>query len=404
MPPRIPQTSTHLPRLLFITNEPPHTAAAGSIYFHRLFSDYPAERLRVISNRPLPSPEQRLGCDYFTHRIWADRLKQTRFWKWRTAARVLGGTDLLSLSSLDRLVGDFQPDAVVTLMQDSWVYELAARYARNKKLPLVLFIHDLPHGFEPVAPWLVKRQLRRDRAIYAQAAVRFCVSPGMEAWFHKEFGIAGDVLLPPRSPNPPSQDPELCRTLKNPGNLTLGYAGGLHYGYGEQIAAMLPVLRATQTRLEIFGPTPSGTLAELKYATDVLTFHGYAPTPEEAWTGLLTRCDAVLLPYLNPPGEHHLQYQTHFPSKLGDMLSLGIPTIVSGPSDAGGVMWCLSSGLSDVVISDNGLEPLKAALERMMESPDLRVDIAKRSREAADVFAPEVISASFINRLNEIVE
>ncbi len=392
---------THAPRLLFITNEPPHTAAAGSIYFHRLFRDYPAESLRVISNSPLPCSGQRLACDYFTHRIWADRLKQTRFWKWRTAARVLGGADLLSLSSLDRLVGDFQPDAVVTLMQDSWVYDLAARYARKNKLPLVLFIHDLPHGFEPVVPWLVKHQLQRDRAIYAQAAVRFCVSPGMEAWFHKEFGIAGDVLLPPRSPNPPSQDPELCRTLKNPGNLTLGYAGGLHYGYGEQIAAMLPVLRATKTRLEIFGPMPSGKLAGLKDATDVLAFHGYAPTPEEAWTGLLTRCDAVLLPYLNPPGEHHVQYQTHFPSKLGDMLSLGLPVVVTGPEDASGVAWCQANDLSDGVVTAERGNALAAIFTNLSEMDELRADISIRSLRAAHAFDLDAISADLNKKIRK---
>jgi len=388
-------------RLLFITSEPPHTAAAGSIYFHRLFREYPADRLRVITNGSLPSRDQRLSCDYFPHRIWADRLQQTRFWKWRTAARVLGGVDFLSLSTLDRLAGDFRPDAVVTLMQNSWYYELAARYARARNLPLILFIHDLPHGFEPVAPWLRRHQLRRDRAIYEQAAVRFCVSPGMEAWFRREFGVPGEVLLPPSSPNPPSQDPKMCRTLKRPEQLTLGYAGGLHYGYGEQIAAMIPVLRATNTRLEIFGPTPSGKLAGLKEATDVLSFHGYAPTPEEAWSGLLARCDAVLLPYLNPPCGHHLQYQTHFPSKLGDMLALGLPLLITGPADASGVTWCQSNGLSEGVVTDQSA--FEAMLAKLSESAGLRVQLANQAKKTAGTFDLNVLSAQLVSQLKNLI-
>lgn len=356
----------------------------------------------MISNRALPRPGQRLGCDYFTHRILADRLQQTRFWKWRTAARVLGGADFLPLSSLDRLVGDFRPDAVVTLMQDSWYYELAARYARKKKLPLILFIHDLPHGFEPVAPCLLKRQLQRDRAIYEQAAVRFCVSPGMEAWFRREFDLPGDVLLPPRSPSPPSQDPELCRKLKTPGRLTLGYAGGLHYGYGEQIAAMIPALRATHTHLEIFGPALSGALVGLKDAADVITFHGYAPTPEDAWSGLLARCDAVLLPYLNPPGVHHLQYQTHFPSKLGDMLSLGLPLIVTGPSEASGVIWCREHGLSTGVVTEEGGSALLEILTSLSACSNLRVSLAICALEMASTFDLGVVFGELESRLQDI--
>lgn len=393
------------PCLLFITNEPPHTVAAGSIYFHRLFKDYPRECLKVITNSPIPSSEQRLNCIYSTYRIWADLLQQTRFWKWRTVARVLGGTDLVSLGRLEEQVGDFRPDAVTTLMQDSWVYELAARYARKKKLPLILFIHDLPHGFEPVASCLVKRQLRRDRVIYDQAAVRFCVSSGMEAWFREEFGLSGEVLLPPRSPKPPTQDPERCRTLKTAGKLTLGYAGGLHYGYGKQIAAMIPVLRDTQTRLEIFGPPPSGALAFLNEATDVLTFHGYAPTPEEAWSGLLSRCDAVLLPYFNPPGPHHLQYQTHFPSKLGDMLSLGLPLVVTGPVDASGLAWCRDHGGVAVTVTDSSPEILAATLVELRENDRLRVRLARAAQCAeADVFSSDSLSRKMVKLIESRVE
>jgi hypothetical protein len=181
----------------------------------------------------------------------------------------------------------------------------------------------------------------------------------------------------------------------------LGYAGGLHYGYGEQIAAMLPVLRATKTRLEIFGPMPSGKLAGLKDATDVLAFHGYAPTPEEAWTGLLTRCDAVLLPYLNPPGEHHVQYQTHFPSKLGDMLSLGLPVVVTGPEDASGVAWCQANDLSDGVVTAERGNALAAIFTNLSEMDELRADISIRSLRAAHAFDLDAISADLNKKIRK---
>ena len=193
----------------------------------------------------------------------------------------------------------------------------------------------------------------------------------------------------------------MCRTLKRPRHLTLGYAGGLHYGYGEQIAAMVPVLRATNTRLEIFGPTPSGNLAGLNDATDVLCFHGYAPTPEEAWAGLLARCDAVLLPYLNPPGGHHLQYQTHFPSKLGDMLALGVPLLITGPADASGVTWCQSNGLSEGVVTDQSA--FEAMLSKLSESAGLRIGLADQAKKTAGTFDLNVLSAQLVSRLKSFI-
>jgi glycosyltransferase involved in cell wall biosynthesis len=386
-----------LPRILFLSNEAPHLAAAGAIIFYRLLQDYPADRILVVTNSPLPPETSRLACRYESLPLAADRLNRTRLAPWRPILRALGGSVLPRLGRIDTVLRDFKPDVVVTLMQDSWFYDFAARYARARKLPLLLFIHDLAHGFEPVPASLKARQLRRDREVFQQATRRLCVSPGMVAYFQREFGIEGEICLPPRSDAPPMQDPEACRLLKTPGRLTLGYAGGLHYGYGEQLLQMLPVLRETGTVVELFGPAPGGKIAALREATDVLHFNGYVSPPEQAWRELLMRCDAVLQPYLNPPGEHHLQYRTHFPSKLGDCLSLGIPMVITGPSDASGVAWCLNHPGCALAITEPA--SLAHALYRLRDDANQRVILARRAQEAAVNFS----SAALKQKLRDVL-
>jgi len=379
------------PRVLFLTGEAPHTGAAGAIVFHRLFSGYPADRLLVVTSHLPPAGATRLPCRYASLPLRVDRLYRTRFWPWRTALRVLGGAAWLDLGAIDRTLEGFQPDVVATLMQDGWYYDYAARYARRRRLPLVLFIHDLPDGFEPVAPWLRARQQRRDAAVYRQAARRLCISDPMRAHFLASYGVDGEVLPPPRADAFVSQPPEACRQLKQPGRLTLGYAGGLHYGYGEQLLQLLPVLRATGTVIELFCPPPGGILAPLNDATDVLHFHGYAPTPEAAWQGVLSRCDAVLQPYLNPPGAHHRQYRTHFPSKLGDCLSLGLPLVITGPADAAGCAWCLAQPDLAAVVTDSAPGALTGVFRRLREDPEYRIGLASRAQAAARAFsAPDL--------------
>lgn len=381
------------PRVLFLTSEAPHTGAAGAIVFHRLFLDYPSDRLLVVTNTPPPAGASRLACRYVHMPLAADRFNRTRFWPWKAILRSLGASSLLSLGAIDRRLQGFAPDVVVTLMQDSWYYDLAARFARRRGLPLGLFIHDLPHGFEPVPDWLKARQCRRDAAVYRQAAARLCVSCGMADWFFEEYGVPGEVLLPPRDDDAPHQKPETCRMLKTPGRLTLGYAGGLHYGYGEQLLALLPMLRETGTRLEYFGPPPAGVVAPLAAATDVIRFNGYAPTPTEAWRTLLTRCDVILQPYLNPPGRHERQYRTHFPSKLGDCLSLGLPLLITGPEYAGGVAWCLQHDDPALIVTDPAPAAFRAALEKLRVSGELRVNLATRAQVAAPAFAGPLLRA-----------
>jgi len=370
-----------VPRLLFITNEPPQTGAAGSIILFRLLAEYPSDRLVVVTNRDRPAGSERLGCRYEFFPLKIDRLKNTRIWKWRTILRCLGATRFLQTSKLQALIGGFSPDLVLTVMQDSWYYELAARVAWRLGKPLVAFGHDLAHGFEPVPEILRASQFAKDRRFLKQCAAKLCVSRGMVRFFEQEFDVPASVLSPPRSATPISQSPERCRVLKTPGRLTLGYAGGLHYGYGEQMLAMLPVLRETGTVVEICGPEPTGHLRILGEAPDVFRFNGYFSPPEAAWSVLLERCDVLLQPYLNPPGPHHLQYQTHFPSKLGDCLALGIPILITGPADASGVEWCLAHPGSAVCVTDPGHAPLREALRGLRDSSKLRTDIARAGQK-----------------------
>ena len=391
-----------LPRILFLTCEAPHTQAAGSIAFYRLFGDYPPDRLCVVTNHLPPSNASRLSCCYHHLPLLADRLNRTRFWPWKTILRSLGAGALVQTRRVDRVLGDFNPDIVVSLMQDSWVYDLAGRFARRRRLPLVLFVHDLPGGFEPVPKFLIRRQRNLDQRIFRQAAVRLCVSTGMVDWFKQEFDLPSQFLLPPRNATPPQQGPQRCRVLKNPGHLTLGYAGGLHYGYGEQLLRLLPVLRETRTRLEIFGPKPAGVVAALTDATDVIHFHGYAATPTEAWRTLLERCDAIIQPYLNPAGKHERQYRTHFPSKLGDCLSLGLPLIITGPSYASGLAWCRESGDVALTITEDQPDVIAAHFNHLRDNEDLRVELATRARTASGMFDLSKARIEFENLLKNI--
>lgn len=391
--------SREIPRVLLLSAEAPHSGTPGGVVLQRLFSAYPPDRLLVVTNNPPPSQSTVLACRYERLRLGADPLRATRFAHWRPVLRSLGGSAWQRLSRIQTLLGEFKPDLVVTLMQDSWFYDLAARYADAQSLPLVLLVHDLSHGFETVPASLKRRQLDRDRKVVVQASARLCISEPMAGFFRQTFGVRAGVLLPPRSESPVSQDPAACAKLKAAGRLTLGYAGGLHYGYGEQLLRLLPVLRSTGTRVEMFGPRPSGIVSPLNDATDVFTFHGLAPTPEDAWRGLLEHCDALIQPYLNPPGFHELQYRTHFPSKLGDALSLGLPLLVTGPEFASGLAWCAEHPGSALVVTDASSAALSSALVRLRDDSTLRVALARQAQDASSNFDAARLRGEFMDIL-----
>ena len=384
-----------------LSAESPHSLAPGGIVLQRLLADYPSGKLLIVTNHPPPPGAARLDCRYEFLPLLADRLNRTRFSPWRPILRALGASRLVSPARVDAAIGAFLPDVVVTLMQDSWFYDLAADFAFSRNLPLVLLVHDLAHGFEAVPDWVRARQFSRDKAVARQARSRLCISAPMAEFFGREFGAPADVLWPPRSENPVSQPPALAAQLRHPGRLTLGYAGGLHYGYGEQLLRLLPALRATGTRVELYSRPPAGVVAPLAEATDVFTFHGLAPTPEEAWQGLLERCDALLQPYANPAGKHELQYRTHFPSKLGEALSLGLPLVVTGPTWASGLAWCAERPGAALLVTEPGDAPLIAAFTRLRDDAAFRVELATRAQAAALELAAPTLREKFLAHVRD---
>jgi hypothetical protein len=388
--------------VLLLSAEPPHSGTAGGVVMQRWLEGYPADRLLVVSNLRVPSGCTRLPCRYVHLPLGADRLQRTRLWSWRNRLSVLAAARGAPVGAVQRGLGDFQPQVVMTVMQDSWMYALAARYAQEAGLPLLLTVHDLPQIFEPLSGWWQRRQRARDAAICRQAAARRFISQPMQDWFQRGYGVDGDVLPPPRSDHAPQRDPAASRELHVPGKLSLGYAGGLHYGYGEQLLRLVPDLRATGSHLHLFSPEPSGLVRSLRSVPDVITWHGRETTPEAASRRLISVADVVLQPYLDPPGTHALQYQTHFPSKLGDLLTLGLPLLVTGPADAAGVTWCRARPGSAVVVETGGAHRMSDLLRRLREDGAWRVRLAEIAQRVAAEFEPAPIRQRLWSGLRQL--
>ena len=278
-----------------------------------------------------------LTCRYETLLPLLNRLNNTRFHAWRRTARILGLLPLKSLQEVDRLVGDFQPDLILSLMQTSDFYVLAEKYARFKKIPLYLIIHDTNEDFEKVFCLAKKAQFMKDQRIYRSAIERFCVSPEMAEFNERRFGVPGKVLYPIPDPEIRPRPVEWSKELRQPPHLTIGYAGSMAYGYAEMMLKSLPLLEASGARLELCSPKPSGKVAGL-LQSPVVKWHGYLPS-REAMRKLQERCDVLWLPYLEPAGENERLYRTHFPSKLCDYLQTGMAIWVTGPENATGVSW-----------------------------------------------------------------
>lgn len=392
------------PRILMISDEGPQTGTAGGLLLHRLLADQPADCLQVLARYVPTLGEPLPGVAYRKLTPPWMRFEKSRFNRLKRSLRAFGCVPPVSLAQLDAEVGDFRPEVVLCVMQHAAFYDAAAHYARARRLPLVVIVHDVNDDFEPVLPWARAAALKRDATFYRHAVRRLCVSPEMEAHCRQRYGVAGEVLYPNRSPELKPIPPEQALQLRTPGRLTIGFAGNLGYGYGRELCRLLPAVRNSGSRLVVYAHRPGADCAALGEAADCVELRGFKPA-REVWAEIQRDCDAVWLPYPVPAGEFERLYRCHFPSKLPEYLALGLPVIVSGPAYATGVKWGLAQNKAVITCIDPEPAGVSGLLRDLAGNAELRLQLAKAGFAAGERdFAPARIVAQFKRTLAEAAQ
>ncbi len=389
--------SDDLPRLLVFSALVPETRSAGALLLYRLLKHYPPEKLLVIGRQPHPESEI-LGCTYLTvPDVHFSRLYRTRFWKLIRSVAAFGVGGAVSAREAERHAEGFRPQVVLTVMEESQYYCAASRYSTQNGLPLVMLIHDLVELFEPVYAWAAGRQRGRNAEVCGIAAARMCISPEMARRVQCDYGIDGEVLYPNRSEELMPRAVSESATLRSEGRLTIGYAGGLSYGYAEGIRAILPALKEARVTLRMY------SIRSREVFGDDVEHAGFAPSPQHTWERIKEECDAVLLPYCWQPAFRRL-YEAHFPSKLPEYLALGMPILIIGPAYAAGVAWGLKHPHAALTVSEPSKESISAACVRLRDNAHLRDALAAGAIEAGGKeFDPVAIRGRFVERLKEVV-
>ena len=132
--------------------------------------------------------------------------------------------------------------------------------------------------------------------------------------------------------------------------------------------------------------------------SDNILFCGYANTALETWERIKTECDVVILPYSFDLQFKKL-YETHFPSKLCEYLSLGMPVIIAGPSYATGVIWGLKNPKSVITTTDKSLQHLQQQIQQLTQSIDFRNEYSSNTRLLLKEFSTQNIKSKFYSLL-----
>jgi len=360
----------------------------------RVFQGYPKEKLCVLGPKP-PEGAKLLDCPYHHLRYPIQRWRNTRIHRWAMSLPIVLRMVRPEPRQISSLLGPFVPGAVFTVMDNFSWYRSAWDFACRTGKPLITITMDAPDRFEKNLLLLEPFKQKQIGEIYQGAERNLCVSRQMTDFIAKKYQAPTETFYfgPPDGLAP--RLPEESSKLRKDGGLTLGFAGGLAYGYGEALLGIAKKLVGTKSRIRIYSrDRPSADLAKMvDYAGSF--------SHEVLWKKFQEECDASLLVYAFDHADDDL-YRTHFPTKLSEYAWQGMPMVMVGPAHATGILWGLDHPEACRVVTQADLEPLPKTLEQMMQEPEVRRSMASAAAMAAKrEFDPRSIRASFQKTLSQ---
>lgn len=374
-------------KIAIISAEPPNSFYAGSMQLLRVFQEYPTTKLVALGS-DLPLGARFLDCPYRKIALPCDVLRTTRLHIFLMSTALISRSLRRNPDYVFQKLFGFEPDAVFTVMDNFSYYFTAYEFAKKNGIPLITMTMDEPDSFEKIFSQLKGLQHRRIAEVYGYAERNLCVSHQMTFHIAKKYDCATEPFYfgPPDgvSPRPAAEAGRLCRD----GKLVLGFAGSLSYGYGEALERICRFLLGSTAIVRIYSrDKPRWSAPNMEYG-------GCLPS-EELWVQFKNECDASLLVYHFDYPESRL-YQTHFPTKLSEYAWLGMPMVMAGPSHATGIIWGLEHPGACAVVTQADLEPMQMRLREILESAELRIQMAKAAADAAqNEFDPKKIRFRF---------
>ena len=217
----------------------------------------------------------------------------------------------------------------------------------------------------------------------------------MEGRYRKLYDVSGVVLYPSRARDCRAEIAPPSRFQKDKEDVVFAYAGTIVLkNVADTLRRIAEILETSGSRLVIFGPLTGSSAARLGLVRSNIILGGLLKS-NELIERVRNEAEVIVVPMSFAPNDQ-VRMQTSFPSKLADSTATGLPTLIVGPEYCSAVRWARENpGVAEIVASqDQGA--LQAAINRLIEDPDYRRQLASRSVQVGRAnFAHEVAQATF---------
>lgn len=391
---------TKSPKILFIGAITFEETSGSHPLFYRLFKEYPADQLMIIGSHKYRNSKflmKRLPNVTY-HIIESFGIFTFRFPGEKRLLFIRGlnfGIEVAQMVyyyfRIKKIVKTFKPDSILTLTMDFHWY-LAHKVAKKLNIPLDLVLHDL---WEPNTERRIRTYLaRKFGTVFMSARNRFCISPTMERFYFKKWGIPSEVVYPIGKKEKISTKDEKKETK----TLTVVFFGNI-WNPQSQMIELARILDKKGMQLVLFSNRDLTFFSE-KYDLRNVIFNSFIEN-EALLKWCKVNADILYLPMYFDKMETEM-VQCSFPSKIVDYTSLGLPILIHAPKISSIVEFAECNKdlpFAEVVTTENIGELEQAVIA--LSNENHRKVLGNNSKKIwQKFFAPEVVRKSFFDKVS----
>lgn len=373
-----------LPKILFIGAVTVEETTGSSLFFYRLFKNYPPEKLVVMGGEKYENPIfPKARIPQVKYHISGDQIQHPNelFAYFLTAIEI---------------AESFKPDLILSITM-GFQWEIAFRVAKNFKIPLDLVLHDM---LETHVDFNFHPNFNAEfEQVFKFARNRFCISPMMEKVYHQRFGIASEVLFP--------LGKELGKDVRTPRKankkpIKVVYFGNIWRGAptASTLITLAHLLDKKGIELIVFSNESIAFFQEQGLKTNNLIANPFFKKNEDLFMWFRENASILCLP-MSFGAKFKGIVQHSFPSKITDYTSLGLPVLVHAPAWASITKFVETNHTYHFaeLVTDESEAALENAIDALLDT-DYRQQLGENSWQIWQrFFNPEVVQQNWYTKI-----
>lgn len=294
------------------------------------------------------------------------------------------------------LIEDHQPDYILCPFPDEYFLNLGRVSAKKYNVKFLPWFHNTyVENREGILKVLAKKLQKR---VFEDAHVVLTISEGLTQYYRSAHpSLRFETMLHPFDVEQAIERSEPRGRSKK---IMIAYTGGLNESCREAaVRCAMWITCNADMELHIFGEANAKLFGRYGVPVEKAVIHGFLS--EKEFRSRLSSCDILLVPHGFSGERSDVEYNTIFPTRTIQLLTIGKPILVNSPPRAAYTRW-MSDSRSAYVLQSDIEEDFLSAVQSLSIDKGLIQELVQNAYTLSRRYSTKSVVHSLVSLLGDI--